>query len=137
MVSRRVIERDNYTCLSPGCLQGGRLEADHIELRPRQRDVTPCDGPQVHEAPGQDSRSVRGAPKNITVRMASRTYRNDELIHAFQRRELGEDPWAIGETRHKPEPWTVGETEAAYGLASVSYTEHRGLATPPWKGARG
>ncbi len=32
-LSRRVIERDNYTCAAPECLQRGGLEADHIRLR--------------------------------------------------------------------------------------------------------
>jgi len=33
MFHRLVIERDNYTCWAPECLQRGRLEADHMELR--------------------------------------------------------------------------------------------------------
>ncbi len=33
MFHRIVIERDNYTCRAPECMQRGGLEADHMELR--------------------------------------------------------------------------------------------------------
>ena len=128
MVTRKVIERDNYTCQAPECLQRGRLEADHIRLRSRLGPTTMDNETSLCAMDHRFTKHIARrlvlhgeAPDNITVRMGSRTYRNDKLVYPrFDERVLDEDPWAISEARHKPEPWTISEPAAAAHGAAVA-----------------
>lgn len=53
-LARQVIERDNYTCAAPECLQRGGLHADHIRLRSQNGPtvmsnmVTLCKADHLH-----------------------------------------------------------------------------------------
>ncbi|HET6373799.1 MAG TPA: HNH endonuclease signature motif containing protein, partial [Candidatus Polarisedimenticolia bacterium] len=88
-IYRRVIERDNYTCTAPECLQRGGLEADHIRLRSHQGPTTLENMTTLCAADHRYMKHQAGtlvligeAPRGITVRMGERVYRNDRLIRS-------------------------------------------------------
>ena len=101
MFHRRIIQRDNYTCRAPECLQRGGLEADHMVFRSRGGPTT--NGNMVslcaadHRFMKHTARtlSLSGeAPDRISVKMGSRAYFNDNLIEpALNEAVLDEDPW--------------------------------------------
>ena len=101
MFHRLVIERDNYTCRAPECLQRGGLEADHMELRSVGGQTTHENMVALCAADHRFMKHTAGrlalsgeAPDRITVRMASRAYLNDHLIEpAFDEALLDDDPW--------------------------------------------
>ena len=107
MFHRRIIQRDNYTCRAPECLQRGGLEADHMVFRSRGGPTT--NGNMVslcaadHRFMKHTARtlSLSGeAPDRISVKMGSRAYFNDNLIEpALNEAVLDEDPWRSS-TRH-------------------------------------
>ena len=102
MVHRRIIERDNYTCRAPECMQRGGLEADHMKLRSRGGPTTNENMVALCAADHRFMKHTAGtlvisgmAPDRVRVRMGSRAYFNDDLIEpAFEEAHLDEDPWS-------------------------------------------
>jgi hypothetical protein len=100
-LSRRVIERDNYTCTAPECLQRGGLEADHTLMRSRggadaMWNLSSLCGMEHRFTKHQLGRLVLHgeAPDNLTVRMGDRLYRKDRWLNPdFGEEALDEDPW--------------------------------------------
>ncbi len=120
MFHRRIIERDNYTCRAPECMQRGGLEADHMDLRSQGGSTT-------HENMGAlcaaDHRFIKHtagtltlsgmAPDNVTARMGSRVYFNDNLIEpALDEALLDEDPWRSSAV----DRWEPGSSGITAGL---------------------
>ncbi len=101
MFHRIVIERDNYTCRAPECLQRGGLEADHMDLRSLGGQTTHENMIALCAADHRFMKHTAGtlalsgmAPDRVTVRMGSRAYFNDCLIEpALNEALLDEDPW--------------------------------------------
>jgi hypothetical protein len=101
MFHRRIIERDNYTCRAPECLQRGGLEADHMQLRSvggqttHENMVSLCAADHRFMKHSAGTLVLSGqAPDRATVRMGSRVYVNDHLIEpAFEEACLDEDSW--------------------------------------------
>ena len=103
MFHRIVIERDNYTCRAPECLQRGGLEADHMELRSvggrttHDNMVSLCAADHRFMKHAAGTLALSGlAPDWVTVKMGSRRYLNDHLIEpAFDEAVLDQDPWRL------------------------------------------
>ena len=105
MFHRLVIERDNYTCRAPECLQRGGLEADHMQLRSvggqttHENMVSLCAADHRFMKHTAGTLALSGeAPDRVIARMGarmgSRLYMNDHLIEpAFEEACLDENPW--------------------------------------------
>ncbi len=117
MFHRLVIERDNYTCRAPECMQRGGLEADHMKLRSvggqttHENMIALCAADHRFMKHTAGTLSLSGmAPDHVTVRMGSRVYLNDHLIEpALDEAVLDEDPWkaALDEALPNEAPgWT-------------------------------
>jgi hypothetical protein len=99
---RKVLERDNYTCAAPECLQRGRLEVDHVRARARGGSDAEWNLRGLCVADHRFTKHVAGtlvlygeAPDGLTIRMGQRVYRGDRLVSpAFDERDLDMDPWA-------------------------------------------
>ncbi len=101
MMHRRVIERDNYTCGAPECLQRGGLESDHMRARSlggslgveNQKSLCSLE----HQVSKHRARTLAfsgKAPDDVTIKMGRRIYHNDTIIFpVFDERVLDEDPW--------------------------------------------
>jgi len=104
---RRVIERDNYTCLAAECRLRSHLESDHILLRSRGGSLetwnqVPMCAPHHHYLKHEvGSVCIRGiAPNDLEVTMGDRVYRNDAIVvPAFSEETLDEDPWELSGPR--------------------------------------
>jgi len=100
MFHRIVIERDNYTCRAPECMQRGGLEADHMQLRSvggqttHENMVSLCAADHRFMKHTARTLALSGeAPDRVTVRMGSRAYLNDHLIEpAFDEARLTKIP---------------------------------------------
>ena len=131
MLHRRVIERDNYTCRTPECLQRGGLEADHIWLRSRRGPDASWNLIGLCAADHRFMKHQAGtlkfsgdAPDGVTARMGSRTYFNDRLVDpAFDEAMLEGDPWVPARRRRAAGSWHRD------GMTSGSPL--RGSAPPP------
>jgi len=116
MFHRIVIERDNYTCRAPECLQRGGLEADHMQLRSVGGQTTHENMVSLCAADHRFMKHMAGtlvlsgeAPDRVTVRMGTRVYLNDHLIEpAMNEAHLDEDPWTLAQDAALSEdedPW--------------------------------
>jgi len=102
MFHRRVIERDNYTCRAPVCLQRGGLEADHMELRSQggsttmENMVSLCAADHRFMKHQARALALSGmAPDHVKATVGGRAYFNEKLITPTVNEELlDEDPWA-------------------------------------------
>ncbi len=101
-IARKVIQRDNYTCAAPECLQRGGLESDHVDPRSQGgSDEGWNQAPECHRdhhvlRHGVGSLKLWGrAPDELYVMAGSRLYRKDRLIRpVFRDAQLDADPWA-------------------------------------------
>ncbi len=101
-IARKVIQRDNYTCAAPECLQRGGLEADHIDPRSNGggdegwNQVSECHRDHHILRHGIGSLRLWGrAPDGLYVTAGSRVYRKDRLIRpVFHDAQLDAGPWA-------------------------------------------
>ena len=116
MFHRIVIERDNYTCRAPECMQRGGLEADHMQLRSVGGQTTHENMVSLCAADHRFMKHMAGtlvlsgeAPDRVTVRMGTRVYLNDHLIEpAMNEAHLDEDPWTLAQDAALSEdedPW--------------------------------
>ena len=128
MFHRIVIERDNYSCRAPECLQRGGLEADHMEMRSaggqttHENMVSLCAADHRFMKHTAGSLALSGeAPNRITVRMGSRAYYNDRLTEpALNEAHLDEDPWtpAQGAALLDEDPWRLARIPAEHRAVS-------------------
>jgi hypothetical protein len=135
MLHRRVIERDNYTCLTPECLQRGGLEADHIRLRSRGGSTTLVNMVSLCAADHRFTKHTAGtlvlsgeAPDEVMVRMGSRTYLNDRLVEpSLEEALLDEDPWVPGASPARLAAGLAVSNAPASPASTVSVTSGVGM----------
>jgi hypothetical protein len=109
-VARRVLERDNYTCAAPECLQRGGLECDHAISRAHGgKDAlwnlsALCAAEHRHTKHTVGSLVLYGeAPDSLMVRMGGRVYRKDRIVSPkFDAADLDADPWATEARKMEP-----------------------------------
>jgi len=129
MFHRIVIERDNYTCRAPECLQRGGLEADHMHLRSQGGPTTSDNMVSLCAADHRFMKHTAGtlvlsgeAPDRVTARVGSRAYLNDHLIEpALNEAALDEDPWNLAHDAAlvDEDPWRSARISTGSGVAAM------------------